>query len=223
VEKARSGSWDVILMDMQMPELDGYGATASLRAAGVETPIVALTANAMADDRARCLSVGCTDYLPKPIERYQLLSTAACYMSNSQRVPASEALAACQAPDAAPVQAPAGTVASNPKYKALLEKFISRLPERVATMTRLIQEENLVELERSVHQLKGAGHGYGFTGITEIAARAEQRIRAKADLPAVKAEVDELVRLLRSVQGYDPRRETAAPPPDAAASQPARG
>jgi HPt (histidine-containing phosphotransfer) domain-containing protein len=86
-----------------------------------------------------------------------------------------------------------------------------------------MQEENLLELERSVHQLKGAGHGYGFTGITEIAARAEQRIRAKAALPAVKAEVDELVRLIRSVQGYDPRRETAPPTPDAAASQPTRG
>ena len=77
-------------------------------------------------------------------------------------------------------------------------------------MTRLLQEENLVELERSVHQLKGAGHGYGFTGITEIAARAEQRIRGKADAEAVKAEVEELIRLIRSVQGYDARRESAA-------------
>jgi HPt (histidine-containing phosphotransfer) domain-containing protein len=134
-------------------------------------------------------------------------------MGNSQRVPAAQAAAPKPEP-----QAPAGTVASNPKYKALLEKFISRLPERVSAMTRLLQEENLVELERAVHQLKGAGHGYGFTGITEIAARAEQRIRAKADLPAVKAEVDELVRLIRSVQGYDPRREAAAPPADTPAS-----
>jgi signal transduction histidine kinase/DNA-binding NarL/FixJ family response regulator len=211
-----AGKFDLILMDMQMPELDGYSATARVREAGVKTPIVALTANAMAEDRARCLSVGCTDYLPKPVERYQLLSTAACYMGNSQRVPAAQAAAPKPEP-----RAPAGTVASNPKYKALLEKFISRLPERVSAMTRLLQEQNLVELERAVHQLKGAGHGYGFTGITEIAARAEQRIRAKADLPAVKAEVDELVRLLRSVQGYDPRREAAAPPADTAASHPA--
>jgi HPt (histidine-containing phosphotransfer) domain-containing protein len=204
-------------MDMQMPELDGYGATAKLRESGVKTPIVALTANAMAEDRARCLSVGCTDYLPKPVERYQLLSTAACYMGKSQRVPAAQAAAvrstqdlpAGSRPD---MNASAGTVASNPKYKALLDKFISRLPERVSTMTRLLQEQNLVELERAVHQLKGAGHGYGFTGITEIAARAEQRIRTKADLQAVKTEVDELVRLIRSVQGYDGRRETAVAP-----------
>src|SRR5204863_1125897 len=130
-----AGVFDLILMDMQMPELDGYGATARVREAGVKTPIVALTANAMAEDRARCLSVGCTDYLPKPVERYQLLSTAACYMGKSQRIPApaadatrAAAAAALPAP-AAPAPptstAPAGAVASNPRYKALLDKFIS--------------------------------------------------------------------------------------------------
>jgi len=79
-------------------------------------------------------------------------------------------------------------------------------------MTRLLEDQNLIELERAVHQLKGAGHGYGFTGITEIAARAEQRIRAKADLQTIKTEVDELVRLIRSVQGYDPKREASPAP-----------
>jgi HPt (histidine-containing phosphotransfer) domain-containing protein len=159
-------------------------------------------------------------------------------MSNAQRIPAdvdrantraasAAAAAASAATAAAPavtaplVQSPAGTVASNPKYKALLDKFISRLPERVAMMSRLMQDQNLVELERAVHQLKGAGHGYGYTGITEIAARAEQRIRAKADVAAVKAEVDELIRLIRSVQGYDPRREAAPAAATAVAVAPA--
>lgn len=82
VQKATENTYDLILMDCQMPEMDGYEATRTLRERGLQTPIVALTANALEGDREKCLACGMDDYLSKPIQADELRETLARWLGN---------------------------------------------------------------------------------------------------------------------------------------------
>ncbi|MEZ6133009.1 MAG: response regulator [Planctomycetaceae bacterium] len=80
-EKATTENYDLILMDMQMPVMDGFTATQKLRSAGITVPVLALTANVMQSDRDRCQAAGCNDFLTKPIDIDKVLQTLSQYLA----------------------------------------------------------------------------------------------------------------------------------------------
>lgn len=83
VSRALEGGWDLVLMDMSLPEIDGWEATRRIRAAGEKgrMPIIALTAHAMSGDRDRALEAGCDDYDTKPVDLDRLLAKMAALLA----------------------------------------------------------------------------------------------------------------------------------------------
>jgi diguanylate cyclase (GGDEF)-like protein len=84
----------------------------------------------------------------------------------------------------------------------VLQRFVSRLPDRIEEMQRLLHQEELQPLARAIHQIKGAAGGYGFPDLTTAAGRAEETIKQAEDLPAIAAQVEELIGMIRRVDGF---------------------
>jgi PAS domain S-box-containing protein len=185
VERAlRTPPYDLILMDVQMPGMDGFEATRHIRESerllGRRTPIVALTAYARAEDREECLRAGMDDFLPKPIDPRRLFEIAARWI----RAGAALAPAAAEAPEdpapAEPEEACAPGISPRewvdlPALVArldgeaelaasLLELFFETLPEEEALLTRAVAERNREALARQAHRLKGAMANLSISG-----------------------------------------------------------
>jgi signal transduction histidine kinase/DNA-binding response OmpR family regulator len=176
--------FDLIFMDMQMPEMDGYAASARLRSKGYTGPIVALTAHAMATDREKCLMSGCTDYLSKPARKPQLLDMAARYVRHSKALPVLRSDVTDEA------------------VRMFLTTFVAELPKDVARLAALLQEGDLQQLREVAHRLKGSGGLYGFESITDLAAKLETGLKQQQALEEITKQVDELIQLIRRVEGY---------------------
>ncbi len=194
--------YDLVLMDRQMPVMDGLTATRRIRAweqahGRPPTPIVALTASALRGDREMCLAAGCTAFLTKPIKQEVLLQAI--------RAATAAGPPAAKEPirPAAPVNGGARTLA------ALVPAFLLDRGADVLTMRDAVSRGDFAVVERLGHNMKGAGASFGFQGITDIGASLELTARS-ADLDGIHRSVDDLARYLDQVEPGAPVSAGAA-------------
>jgi two-component system, sensor histidine kinase and response regulator len=224
--------YDVVLMDLQMPEMDGYQATARIRADSrfASLPIIAMTAHATLEERAACIAAGMNDHISKPIYPSVLFDTVARYYRSVPAVvpaPPADVAAIVAAPgDALPVVEGLNTaeglrrVAGNRKlYLKLLRQFVDDESDAALRVRERLAAGDTGAAERMAHTIRGVAGSLGAREVQAAAGDLERAVRERA--PSTGALCDglanalsALVAAVRTVLG-EPHAEPVAGPPAA--------
>ena len=215
VERAAQEPFDLIVMDVQMPEVSGLEATAAIRQAerhtGRHIPIVALTARAMADDREQCLAAGMDAYVSKPVRAEELFSAIDAIAG----VPAAAAPSA-PAPPSSPAQKTLGSVDRSALLagfggrgdlaKAVIDVFLTDAPAMLTRLNQAARASNAADLAAAAHAIKGSaglfsqGAAYHDAGALELRARGGDIAAADRACQDIERSLSSLMAELESIR-----------------------
>jgi two-component system sensor histidine kinase/response regulator len=195
VALASHGHYDVVLMDIQMPDLDGLDATRAIRAtpSGADLPIVALSAFAQAEERQRCLAAGMNGFVTKPFKAFELFAAAEGWGARTTPAPVDLATFRRDMAEAGAAEAVDGIV----------ESFLASATTRTSTMARAVEEEALPEIARLAHAFRSSAAQLGARRLAEALKEIEAAAKEGAMEPMRKsyaefvAEADAVVQYLR--------------------------
>ncbi len=202
VDAVESSSFDMVLMDVQMPQMDGFQATAAIRereGAARRIPIVAMTAHAMKGDRERCLEAGMDGYVSKPIKQQELVAALQTVLPGGEEV--KEETASTPADEEAVDWSRAWEVAGGDReiLGELVTTFLDNLPQRRKDIRDAVDGGDPDAVARAAHALKGEARSFGADAVVEVAARMEASGRGGSVTDAA-ASVEELERRLDGLE-----------------------
>jgi PAS domain S-box-containing protein len=205
---------DVILMDMQMPVMDGYEATQTLRELDYSGPIIALTGNATSGERQRCLEIGCHEFLPKPIDIDQMIQLISKFtgfsdelMASSHSTAAKNIAASQDRPHRDAIDSQLGSIEpwtstlpmDDPEFRDIVVQFSSMLPEKLGEMMESILNKNTDKLKSQAHWLKGAAGTVGLGRLTAPAAQLETFVES-GDWSSCKQQMETIVLFASAIE-----------------------
>lgn len=176
IKKYEENNFQLILLDIQMPEMDGIQALKTLKQQGIKVPVIALTANAMIHEIEHYLSLGFDDYVSKPIERPHFIKLLARHLKQTQILLPENSLDHVSSDD-------------------LKEQFEASFAKEVVSFTALLTGDDYQGISECAHRLSGAAAMFSYTILAELAAEIEQEVK-KENFSQVQILTKRLIKLL---------------------------